>query len=87
MKIRTNKGFESEARYAFAPTMQGNCMVSIPDKRPLSEICADFEGVEEIQKTDEIEGDAVYFGYTNLIYAERSQTDGNVTLILAKGGV
>lgn len=61
-------------------------VIELADDRSLSEICADFDGVQMIKRTDNIRPEIVtsYEGYTQLVRAERNLNAGTVRLTLRK---
>lgn len=83
MTIRVDGGREYDAVFAYAPTMDGKCVIRLrSDDRPLSEIAREFEGASCIERLSEEEGDAKYTGYTQLQAVER-QGDA-VTLAMTR---
>ena len=54
------------------------------DARPLSQIAADFEGVQAFERVDENEGNMTFEGYTELVSVVRDRTRGAVLLALRK---
>lgn len=82
MKIKTSKGKEFEASFAYAPTFDEKCVIGIKDDRPLSLVCSDFENLAYIEKQSELEGNAKYEDYSELVRVDRSKEQ--VTIILAK---
>lgn len=85
MLIRTSRGNEMKASFAFAPTTSGNMVVKMPDDgTALSEICAAFENVERFECREETEGApvTVYEGYTKMMRASRE--GGAVMLTLRR---
>lgn len=63
-------------------------LIELEDDRALSEIAADFEGIETITKTDKSNPGVkeVYEGFTQLVSIHRPSS-GTVRLTLEKGGV
>lgn len=61
-------------------------VIELADDRSLSEICADFDGLQTIKRTDNIRPEIVtsYEGYTQLVRAERNLNAGTVRLTLRK---
>mgnify|MGYP004620549917 CR=1 FL=1 len=73
MKVKTSKGKEFEASFAYAPTFDGKCVIGIKDDRPLSLVCSDFEELAYIEKQSNLEGDAKYENYSELVRVDRSK--------------
>lgn len=87
MLIRTSRGNEMRASFAFAPTSGGNMVVKLQDGgTTLSEICTVFENVDRFECHEEIEGApvTVYEGYTKLMRASRE--GGAIMLTLHREG-
>ena len=81
--ITTDKGKTYEVGYAWAPLMDGSCFIAMQDARMLSEIAAEFEGLESIHYVDTDTGEYDFTGYTVLTGISR---DGQgVKIKLAKG--
>lgn len=59
-------------------------MMDIVDSRTVSEVAADFEGVEKLTQEDAQHVDHVYKGYTVLAAASRNKSDGSVRVTLEK---
>lgn len=88
MKITTSKGKTLDANWAFGPTGEsGSLMIELSDKRHLSEVAADFEGIEKIEKTDETKPGVteVYEGFTELVTLQRNKRNSSVLVKLEKG--
>lgn len=84
MKIRTSKGVEHDAHWAWAGE-DGVLTLEYADARPMSQIAAEWEGCERILRESEEEGDKEYDGYTDIRSIVRQQS-GAVTVALCKGG-
>lgn len=81
--ITTNTGKTYPVDYAWAPLMDGSCSIAMQDARMLSEIAAEFEGLESIHYVDTDTGEYDFTGYTALTGISR---DGQgVKIKLAKG--
>ena len=81
----TNKTFD----ILFISTLlrAGNrLMIELKDERMLSEIAADFDGVETITKTDDIKPNVkeVYDGFSNLVHIQRNRETGTVRMMLER---
>lgn len=88
MTITTDKGKTVDVNYAWGPVRTTNeLMIELTgDARPLSQICADFEGVKTFERKDKDEGDMTFAGYTDLISASRDRSRGTVALALRMEG-
>lgn len=88
MTITTDKGKTFDVNYAWGPVRTTNeLMIELAgDARPLSQICADFEGVQTFERKDEDEGDMTFTGYTDLVSASRDRSRGTVALALRMEG-
>ena len=86
MTITTDKGKTFDVNFAWGPVRWGDDQRLIielsADVRPLSQICADFDGVQTFDRKDENEGDMTFTGYTDLVSASRDRSRGTVTLAL-----
>ena len=86
MTITTDKGKTFDVNFAWGPVRSGGqqrLMIElISDARPLSQICADFEGVQTFERKDEDEGNMTFTGYTDLVSAEQDRSRGTITLAL-----
>lgn len=87
MTITTDKGKTVDVNYAWGPVRSTNeLMIELAgDARPLSQICADFEGVKTFERKDKDEGDMTFTGYTELVSAVRDRSSGSVLLVFRKG--
>ena len=90
MTITTDKGKTFDVNFAWGPVRFGadqRLIIEITaDARPLSEICADFEGVQTFERKDENEGDMPFTGYTELVSVSRDSSRGTVALALRMEG-
>ena len=90
MTITTDKWKTFDVNFAWGPVRWNGAqrlMIELAnDDRPLSEICADFDGVQTIERKDKDEGDKTYTGYTDLVSAARDRIRGTVTLSLSMEG-
>lgn len=86
MTITTDKGKTFDVNYAWGPVRStGELMIELAaDARPLSQIAADFEGVQAFERVDENEGNMTFEGYTELVSVVRDRTRGAVLLALRK---
>lgn len=85
MKTTTSKGKTFDASTAFVLARDSNrLMMDVMDERALSEIAADFEGVETLTQVDALHVEHVYHGYTVLAAISRNKSDGSVRLTLKK---
>ena len=65
--ITTDKGYSYNAICAYAPTYNGNCVVQLNDWRSLSDIAAEFDGLNNIHLSDPVTGDLDFNGYSRLV--------------------
>lgn len=81
--LETSAGNQYDVDFAWAPTIDGACMIRLQDARRLPLIAAEFDGLTEITYTDAAAMRAyTWAGYTRLISAVRS--DAGVTLKLTR---
>lgn len=88
MELTTNRGQTFDIQYVgTALTGSGRLLIEIEDDRLLSEIAADFEGVQTLRKADSVQDGvyAVYEGYTRLVSIHRNMSTDTVRLTLEKG--
>ena len=87
MTITTDKGKTFEVNYAWGPVRStGELMIELAaDARPISEIAADFEGVQVFDRPDEHQGNMTFVGYTELVSVVRDRNTGAVLLALRRG--
>lgn len=65
--VTTSKGKTFDIDFMWGPLRDsGDVSLQIHDKRPLSEVAADFDGVERFDKHDPQTEDMVFEGYTRL---------------------
>lgn len=87
MKITTSKGKAFDIEFICSPlSTPEHVIIETNDTRPLSEIAADFEGLESIKKEDDTRGSSVYEmyeGFSRLVEIHR-YADGSVRLTLEK---
>ena len=86
MTVKTDRGKTFDVNYAWGPVRStGELMIELTaDARPLSQIAADFEGVQAFKRVDENEGNMTFEGYTELVSVVRDRTRGAVLLALRK---
>ena len=86
MTVKTDRGETFDVNYAWGPVRStGELMIELTaDARPLSQIAADFEGVQAFEREDENEGNMTFEGYTELVSVVRDRTRGAVLLALRK---
>lgn len=85
--IDLGDGVKREIEFINSPAVaRDRIMIELMDERALSEICADFDGVQTIKQTDNIRPEIVtsYEGYTQLVRAERNLNAGTIRLTLRK---
>jgi hypothetical protein len=78
MLLLTSKG-EYQAFYA-AVAGDGDLYAEIADTRTISLISPEFEGLETIERIDEIQGDETYTGYTQLVGVNLSSAGAMIHL-------
>lgn len=85
MTIRTSKGHTHQVDWIDGPTITtGSVVLSlIGDARRLPDIAADFDGLTEIQRYSDTEGDKTFTGFTRLWSIAHYQ-DGAVLIELQK---
>ena len=85
MKTETSKGKTFEASTAFVSVRDSNrLMMDVMDMRAISEVAADFEGVETLTQEDAQHVEHVFRGFTVLAAASRNKSDGSVRITLEK---
>lgn len=86
MTVKTDRWKTFDVNYAWGPVRStGELMIELTaDARPLSQIAADFEGVQAFEREDENEGNMTFEGYTELVSVVRDRTRGAVLLALRK---
>ena len=87
MTVKTDRGKTFDVNYAWGPVRStGELMIELTvDARPLSQIAADFEGVQAFEREDENEGNMTFVGYTELVSVVRDRNTGAVLLALRRG--
>ena len=87
MTVKTDRGKTFDVNYAWGPVRStGELMIELTaDARPLSQIAADFEGVQAFERVDENEGNMTFEGYTELVSVVRDRNTGAVLLALRRG--
>ena len=86
MTVKTDRGKTFDVNYAWGPVRStGELMIELTaDARPLSQIAADFEGVQAFEREDENEGNMTFEGYTDMVSLLPDRTRGAVLLALRK---
>ena len=85
MKLTTSSGKTFDVNWIDGPTFtSGDVVLQMEDSRKLSEIAADFEGLENLKRESETQGNKEWNGYTVLQNISRQQ-DGTVLIFLNKG--
>lgn len=87
MTITTNSGKTFDINWMWATDRFGNrLMIELKDDRALSEIAADFEGVQTITKTDSKAPNVkeIYEGFTKLVSLSKENFDGVIRLTLER---
>ena len=86
MTITTDRGKTFEVNFAWGPVRStGELMIELAqDVRPLSEIAADFEGVQTFDRKDELEGDMMFEGYTEIMSVVRDRYRDTVTIAIRR---
>lgn len=68
MTLTTSRGKSFALDFLWGPLRDSGALaIQIHDKRPLSEVAADFDGVERFDKHDPQTEDMVFEGYTRLM--------------------
>lgn len=80
------KGKEITVNWMWLLERKDQLIFQIVDERPLSEIAADWEGAEVIERKSETEGDKTYTGYTRILRMMRKDDTarGCVEIVLGK---
>lgn len=85
MLTKTSKGKTFEASTALVLVRDRNrLMLDVMDMRAISEVAADFEGVETLTQEDAQHVEHAYRGYTILSAISRNRSDGSVRVTLEK---
>ncbi|MBQ9196904.1 MAG: hypothetical protein IJ157_06630 [Clostridia bacterium] len=78
--IETSAGNTYPIDFAYAPTLDGSCMLRLNDEsRPLWEVAEEFDELAWIEKHDPGAGVERYEGYTRLTLVQR--LDNSIVLI------
>lgn len=86
MQITTSAGKQIDVLWCWGPLRDADeVMLCLMDDRPISEIAADFDGLEQIVRTDEIEKEMTFTGYSRLRMISRERGKSKVTIALEKG--
>lgn len=77
MKLKTSRNKTYEVVYVDGPTrLSGNVMLRMADSRPILEIGAEFDGLENMEREDPNQGNKTWEGYKQLVAVRRiSETD------------
>lgn len=82
MTITVKNGKELAVTYAYAPTINGRCVVQLPGDHTFAEVANDFEGVDNFHVVDESSGaEYDYAGYTVVTYMNRNANGINIQLV------
>lgn len=83
MKLKTSTGNEYDIDFAGGPSLtSGQVLVQLRDSRRLSDIVAEFDGLEWMEKLSENEGNKRFHGYSRVTRATQEGT--KVLLSFAK---
>lgn len=80
-------GVAREIEFINSPSMARNqIVIELVDERPLAQICADFDDIKTIKRTDNVRPEIVthYEGFSQLIGVNRNVSAGTVRLTLRK---
>ena len=80
MKITVKNGKELDVEYAYAPTINGRCVIQLPGDHTFAEVAADFEGVDNFHVIDGT-SEYDYSGYTKITYMNRNANGINIQLV------
>lgn len=85
MTIKTSKGHTCQVEWIDGPTITtGGVVLSlIGDSRRLPEIAAEFDGLTEIQRYSDTQGDKTFTGFTRL-WSVSAYGDGAVMIELRR---
>lgn len=80
------KGKEISVKWMWLLERKDEVILQLVDERPLSEIAADWEGADVIERKSETEGDKTYKGYARLMRIMRKDDTarGCVEIVLGK---
>ncbi len=84
MTITTSKGQTFEVMWCWGPLSDGTLMLALYDPRPLWEVARDLDGLTRIDRKSELEGDATYEGYVELVAIVRDVFASKTTVTLRK---
>ncbi|MBE5800057.1 MAG: hypothetical protein E7321_08935 [Clostridiales bacterium] len=85
MKTTTSKGQVFEASRALVSVRDSNrLMMDVMDARSISEVAADFEGVETLTQEDAQHVEHAYRGFTELAAISRNDSDGSLRITMKK---
>lgn len=87
MYVKLNDGREIAVNWMWLIERTGELIMQINDERPLSQIAADWEGIEVMERISEAEGDKIYRGYTRIKRLIRKDDHGAncVEIVFTKG--
>ncbi len=84
MKLTTSRGNEYTVNWIDGPTITGGMVIlQMDDARPLSEIAAEFEGLEWLKRESESQGNKKFIGCSVLKQIIR-MADGMVQIALSE---
>lgn len=85
MTITTSKGQTHQVDWIDGPTITtgGLMLTLVGDTRRMPEIAADFDGLTEIQRHSDTQGDKTFTGFTSLWSITRYQ-DGGLLIEMRK---
>ena len=84
MKIVTSMGYEYAVDWIDTPVQNENRLLfQMQTDSPLSEIVAEFDGLEWIERHDEEQGDKHFEGYSRLAMVQIA--NGKATLMMERG--
>lgn len=80
------KGKTHDVKWIWLLERKDQVILQMVDERPISEIAADWEGAEVIERKSENEGDKTYTGYTRIMRIMRKDDTarGCVEIVLGK---
>lgn len=80
------KGKTHDVKWMWLLERKDQVILQMVDERPISEIAADWEGAEVIERKSENEGDKTYTGYTRIMRIMRKDDTarGCVEIVLGK---
>lgn len=84
MTITTNRGKTFDVNWAWANDDPDQLMIELKDTRPIEEIAHDFDGLTEIRRKSEEEGDDTYVGYNKLTGVTMNLKKGTTLLTLER---